>query len=455
MDGGQEDPAVTLPLIMQTVKQFEADPGPRMVAISSRPSDTGAGLQPHANLAWVILAHALLRIASGTSGILIGLYLASLNNHGAHLSVGLVGTLSAVSFTAELFASIPMGVASDAMQPRWLMTGGAIVGAIAAFLAASGSTSTFFLSRLLEGVGVAAIVPALLAYLTDATEGRPSLRVRVMSYFELTLLAGLALGGIVAGQLFRILNSGAFSVVAVVYLACAAILFSSISGRAARHLASPLDDLKQVLRLPSIRHLAPVWLCVNSVVGLWLGPTLPFLLTDRSTKAQYLAGIYASSPASVGWLLFGYSIVFGLGVTAWSFILPHIRLQNAMRITIGAMLPVCAGFYLLNHSGDQSVTVRWSIGGIVALLIMVESGFTPAALAWLAGTLPIQSGRGAAMGIYSVLLSVGAIIGSLLAGILGERYSIDGLLYGTVFVAVAALIFLHWVPSLKSENAGA
>ena len=455
MDGGQEDPAVTLPLIMQTVKQFEADPGPRMVAISSRPSDTGAGLQPHANLAWVILAHALLRIASGTSGILIGLYLASLNNHGAHLSVGLVGTLSAVSFTAELFASIPMGVASDSLQPRWLMTGGAIVGAIAAFLAASGSTSTFFLSRLLEGVGVAAIVPALLAYLTDATEGRPSLRVRVMSYFELTLLAGLALGGIVAGQLFRILNSGAFSVVAVVYLACAAILFSSISGRAARHLASPLDDLKQVLRLPSIRYLAPVWLCVNSVVGLWLGPTLPFLLTDRSTKAQYLAGIYASSPASVGWLLFGYSIVFGLGVTAWSFILPHIRLQNAMRITIGAMLPVCAGFYLLNHSGDQSVTVRWSIGGIVALLIMVESGFTPAALAWLAGTLPIQSGRGAAMGIYSVLLSVGAIIGSLLAGILGERYSIDGLLYGTVFVAVAALIFLHWVPSLKSENAGA
>ena len=455
MDGGQEDPAVTLPLTMQTVKQFEADPGPRMVAISSRPSDTGAGLQPHANLAWVILAHALLRIASGTSGILIGLYLASLNNHGAHLSVGLVGTLSAVSFTAELFASIPMGVASDSMQPRWLMTSGAIVGAIAAFLAASGSTSTFFLSRLLEGVGVAAIVPALLAYLTDATEGRPALRVRVMSYFELTLLAGLALGGIVAGQLFRILNSGAFSVVAVVYLACAAILFSSISGRAARHLASPLDDLKQVLRLPSIRYLAPVWLCVNSVVGLWLGPTLPFLLTDRSTKAQYLAGIYASSPASVGWLLFGYSIVFGLGVTAWSFILPHIRLQNAMRITIGAMLPVCAGFYLLNHSGDQSVTVRWSIGGIVALLIMVESGFTPAALAWLAGTLPIQSGRGAAMGIYSVLLSVGAIIGSLLAGILGERYSIDGLLYGTVFVAVAALIFLHWVPSLKSENAGA
>ncbi len=418
-------------------------------------NSAGDELQPHASISWAISAHALVRIASGTSGILIGLYLASLNNHGAHLSTGLVGTLSAVSFAAELFASIPMGLASDAMQPRLLMTAGAIVGAVAVFLfAVSGSTSIFFLSRLLEGVGAAAIVPALLAYLTDATDGRPALRVKAMSYFELTLLAGLALGGIVAGQLFRALHAGAFAIVAIVYLLCAGTLFIKISGRAARHLASPIEDLKQVLQLPSIRHLAPVWLCVNSVVGLWLGPTLPFLLTERSNKAQYLAGIYASSPASVGWMLLGYSIVFGLGVIAWSFVLPHIRLKSAMRITLGAMLPVCAGFYLLNHSGNQSSAVRWSLGAIIALLIMVESGFTPAALAWLAGTLPVQSGRGAAMGIYSVLLSVGAIIGSLLAGFLGERFAIDGLLYGTVFVAVAALIFLRWVPHLKSQNAG-
>jgi MFS family permease len=435
-------------------QKLEPDAGPRIVATPSRADDRGEDVQAHAHLSWVLAAHALLRTASGTSGILVGLYLGSLNNHGAHLSAGLVGMLSAVSFGAELFASIPMGIASDVLEPRWLMTGGAVVGALAAFVfAMSRSTSIFFLSRLLEGVGAAAIVPALLAYLTDATEGRPALRVRAMSYFELTLLAGLALGGIVAAQLFRLLHARAFPAVAVLYLACAAILFRSIPATSARHVSSPLEDLKQVWRLPSIRRLAPVWLCVNAVVGLWLGPTLPFLLTERSTKAQYLAGIYASSPASVGWLLFGYSIVFGLGVTVWSFVLPYIRLRTAMRITLAAMLPVCTGLYLLNHSGDQSLTMRWSIGGITTILIMVESGFTPAALAWLAGTLPVQSGRGAAMGIYSVLLSVGAILGSLLAGVLGERYAIDGLCYGTVLVAIAALIFLHWIPTLRSESA--
>jgi 2-polyprenyl-6-methoxyphenol hydroxylase-like FAD-dependent oxidoreductase len=27
------------------------------------------------------------------------------------------------------------------------------------------------------------------------------------------------------------------------------------------------------------------------------------------------------------------------------------------------ILPVCVGLYLLNHPGDQSVSVRWSVAG--------------------------------------------------------------------------------------------
>lgn len=152
--------------------------------------------------------------------------------------------------------------------------------------------------------------------------------------------------------------------------------------------------------------------------------------------------------------MLGYAIVFGSGVLAWSVILPHVRLQRAMGICLWAMLPVCAGIYLLNHSDGQSAGVRWLIGGATALLIMVESGFTPAALAWLAASLPVQSGRGAAMGIYSVLLSVGAIVGSLLAAVLGARYSVDGLLYGTVGVALVALTFLGFVSSPKLGDTG-
>jgi MFS family permease len=80
---------------------------------------------------------------------------------------------------------------------------------------------------------------------------------------------------------------------------------------------------------------------------------------------------------------------------------------------------------------------------------MVESGFTPAALAWLAQSLGPRSGKGASMGIYSVLLSIGAIGGSLLAGALGKALSVDGLLLGTVLLVACALLLLHKVTDLS------
>jgi len=71
-----------------------------------------------------------------------------------------------------------LGLASDAMSPRWLMTAGAAVGAVVPLLfGLTHSTSIFFASRILEGLSAAAVFPALLAYLTVETEGDSKLRV--------------------------------------------------------------------------------------------------------------------------------------------------------------------------------------------------------------------------------------------------------------------------------------
>src|SRR5260370_27310907 len=100
-----------------------------------------------------------------------------------------------------------MGLASDAIAPRALMTGGALLGAIAPQLfGMSGRPSVFFLSRTVEGLSAAAVAPSLLSHLTDVTDRNHSLRARVMSYFELSLLAGLALGGLLGAHLLPFLR---------------------------------------------------------------------------------------------------------------------------------------------------------------------------------------------------------------------------------------------------------
>jgi len=397
-----------------------------------------------------------MRIAGSASAVLVGLYLAELANRGFRVTAALAGTLGAISFAAELIGAVPLGLASDAIAPRALMTGGALVGAVATQLfGITSRTGVFFLSRTLEGVGAAGVAPSLLAHLTDVTDGNPSLRARVMSYFELSLLAGLALGGLIAAQLWHLLSRGAFAAVAAVYILCAGLLFAGGVGSRGHGSKEAIAGFYRALREPSLQRLAPVWLCVNSIIGLWLGPTMIFLLTQRSQGNQFMAGLYADKPEQVGWVLLGYSLVFGAGVTAWSFVLAHISLRRALRITLVAMLFVCVGMLLFNHVALNRAFVHWVIGGLTALCIMVESGFTPAALALLAGAVGAQAGRGAAMGIYSVLLSLGAIGGSLLAALLGNRFAVDGLIYGTLAMAVLALSLVRRLEPRRLSQAEA
>jgi MFS family permease len=394
------------------------------------------------NLTIVLIGNSLQRVAVGASGVLVGLYLAQLANRGSAIGAGLVGILGAVSFGAELASATPMGIASDAVAPRALMAGGSLLGAFATQLfGMTGLIGIFFMSRGIEGIGAAAVAPPLLAHLTDVTDHKPGLRAKLMSYFELSLLGGLALGGVLAGELWRWLGPRAFGAVALVYIVSAVLLYAGAVGSRSHGREQAISGFRRALRHPSLQRLAPVWLCVNTIVGLWLGPTFIFLLTHRSQTSQFLDGVFIDHPNRVGWVLLGYSIIFGIGVTAWSFVLPRMALERSLRITLIAMLVVCGEFFLFNHLG--SATARWIVGIGTALTITIESGFTPAALALLAGAIGAQAGRGAAMGIYSVLLSVGAIVGSLMAAALGGRFAVDGLIYGTLGMAILALVFVR------------
>jgi predicted MFS family arabinose efflux permease len=166
-------------------------------------------------------------------------------------------------------------------------------------------------------------------------------------------------------------------------------------------------------------------------------------MTQKSPSRQFLVGVFAERPDRVGWLMLGYGLVFGAGVTVWSVALPSMPVKRALRISLTAMGCVCGGLLIFNHSGTLPAHVRWLICVVTAVCVMLESGFTPAALTLLAGAVGAKAGRGAAMGVYSTLLGVGAIGGSVLAAILGQWLAVDGLIYGTVVMAAIALVLLN------------
>ena len=81
----------------------------------------------------------------------------------------------------------------------------------------------------------------------------------------------------------------------------------------------------------------------------------------------------------------------------------------------------------------------------IAVAVMVESGFTPAALTLLADRSGGRGNRGAVMGIYTALFGVGAFLGAVIASVMGPLLGVDGLIFSTIglgslaIIAVAAL----------------
>ncbi len=403
----------------------------------------------------VILGNALLRIAGSAGGILIGLYLGHLNStQEQQVSIALVGTLGAITFIAELVGALPLGVLSDAIAPRVLMVIGSLLGAIATqIFGMSGAVTIFFLSRALEGIAIAASGPPVLAHLTDITEGDAGLRGKVMSYYEMSLLGGLALGGLLGSTLWEKLGTAAFSALAAAYVVSGLLLGIGAVGSKKHKSSEALSGLVKALRDPYLIRFAPAWLAINSIVGLWVaGSTLPLLLTLEDRRGQVITGSFAGQAGNIGYLLLVYALIFATGVTIWSFFIARFTRKRVFNIALIAMFFVCAGLYVYNHSQSWPPTARYALLAVTAIAIMVESGFTPAALAMLADVVGAQGGRGAAMGIYSVLLGVGAIIGSLLAGVLGGWFAVDGLIYGTMGMAVIAFITVSFLPDAHSGD---
>jgi MFS family permease len=346
-----------------------------------------------------------------------------------------------------------MGAISDRIGRRFFLTVGPIVGLIQVALIVFTPNERAFpylLSlQVLAGISSAMQIPAVLGYLADYTVESQALRMRIMSFYELATSGGLAAGVVVGGFAWDRFGRFAFSLLALGYLVVAVCMFLVPKVKQViEHgkLNTMFDRYWRVVRTPRLFIFIPAWISISALIGIWLGPQLTFILSSNKRNPHQLLMGSLSAHGGGGHLsliLGAYVLFFGLCLLFWAFFLNRAPRLLLMLSSITGVYLACIALAGINHFGASSGTllVIW----VVLLLVGVfaESSFAPAALAYLADvSQDAARDRGLVMGLYSVFLGLGQLLGNGLGGIFAQFRGFDGLIYLTALLAIVALISL-------------
>ncbi len=317
--------------------------------------------------------------------------------------------------------------------------------------------------RLIEGVSSGMNVPATLGYITDISAGSERLRVRVMTAFEIVTVAGITLAIPIGGKISSAMGTRGFFVVIGIYLLVLLLVNTGLQESLQHHEMEQHGSL--LTSLTVIRHkriftFLPAWFSVNALVGSWTTLILIMLAypdpaADARHPHQLLYGGFGKMGASL-WVSV-FALTFLLGMVLWVPLVTRVRRTTVMLISLGGLALIIVSLTILNGLAENPYALPDNVKPLVLSLVILVipgmlllSGFTPVALTQmsaLADTLPFQ--RGAVMGLYSVVLAIGQLLGSILGGFCVDLGGFYGLM---AFSTVMGLVSLGSVLYMRTHR---
>ena len=404
----------------------------------------------------VLLGTFTLRFSTGLTGGLLVYYLDSLPEYGGvQVASTTVAILTASYFLAELLLSPPFGYLSDRYGAHRIMQIGPIFGVVAVLITAL-TVDLWIIggTRLLEGAAAAASIPSILGYIALATSGDQAIRGRAVSRFEAATLLGIGFGIVAAGPIFDTVGRIGFLVNGAIYVLSFAIYRWGVAelhhqpeadeARGDHDLRPQRLDLSRYRRILSSSRvwlLAPTWIALNAVLGSWTTQSIFQLVREPPARFENQLLMQGISPTTVSIVFVAVGAVFVAGLWYWGNRFTAMRRTTIIAIGLVGALVMLAAALLLNHSEGWLPSIQLALVAVAAVGLFVMAGATPAALGLLADiSESYPADRGAIMGLYSVFLGIGQILGALVSGPAGDLAGIDGLLITSSVLIVIALL---------------
>ena len=344
----------------------------------------------------------------------------------------LVGLAMGIYGLTQAVLQLPLGMASDRFGRKRVIVLGLLVFAAGSLLAALADSLTgLLLGRALQGAG--AVSAAVTALLADQT--RDAVRTKAMALVGGSIGLMFAVALVAAPVLTAALGlSGLFGLTCALALAGVAVVLWWVPPEPAELKNAPRGRLADVWAHPDLLRLNLGVFVLHTVqLSMWVA--VPAMLVQAGLgKDQH-------------WQVYLPAVVLSFVAMGGLFALERRgRLRAALLGAIGLVLAVQAGLWALSASG--AVPSLWVLG---PLLFVFFCGFNAleASQPSLVSRMAPPQVRGAALGSYNTLQSLGLFAGGALGGALVKWSGPVGL-----FAATTALMALWLAASWKLRPVG-
>jgi MFS family permease len=337
----------------------------------------------------------------------------------------LIGLAMGIYGLTQAFLQFPFGMASDRLGRKRVIVFGLLVFAAGSFVAAWAPSLTWLaIGRALQGAG--AVSAAVTALLADQT--RDEVRTKSMALVGASIGLMFALSLVIAPLLVSHIGlGGLFALTGGLALVGVAVMIWWVPPEPIQHKNVPRGRLMEVLRLPALLRLNLGVFILHAVqLAMWMA--VPAMLVEAGLPREHHWWVYL--PAVLASFLVMGMTLFPLEKRGY--------LRAVFLTAIGLTTAVQFGLLLASTSAP-------GIGVLGVLLFVFFCGFNvlEASQPSMASRVAPAHARGAAMGVYNTLQSLGFFVGGVTGGWLIKHMGAQGL-FTACAVAMCLWLLVAW-----------